>query len=173
MKIDISRIILEHLRTLRDQGHSRIALKDIATFYIAPILFSIIGSVFICDIDDNVLIGSLTVFSIFAALLLNVQIAIFGIFQREWDIKTDKIKEEIVEEKLKLRRKLISEINTNVSYLILITCVALTCCLIFLAFSVPQFLMTGLLAFIYTHFLLTLLMVIKRSHNVFEQEYLR
>ena len=70
-----------------------------------------------------------------------------------------------------LKRLLLSELNTNISYLILVSCSALILFLLFYSFPMPERFATAVTAFIYIHFILSLLMVIKRSHALFQLEY--
>ncbi|WGJ14034.1 hypothetical protein QEV83_15425 [Methylocapsa sp. D3K7] len=114
---------------------------------------------------------SITFFGIFAALLLNLQVAAFGIFQRKWEIPGDQKMAEMQESTLKIRRVLLKEINSNISYLILVSSVAIIVFLLLYITDWKSALPSALAVCLYWHFILTLLMIIKRSHALFQREY--
>jgi hypothetical protein len=171
VKIDISSILRDHGATLRNEGKSTISLIDICIFYLFPIAAGIVAFSFCLRLEKDVYNVSITFFGIFLALLLNLQVAIFAIFQRKWSAPQDERLGEILKLELQERRRLLEELNANISYLTLVSCVSLTAMLIF---HIQQMLSGWQPAFavaLYTHFLLTLLMVIKRSHALFQKEY--
>jgi len=100
-----------------------------------------------------------------------VQIALFGISQREWKFESDQLSAELRKEKLEERRELLGELNTNISYLVVVSCFAVTVFLIFYIVKMTDDLETAISIWLYTHFFLTLLMVIKRAHALFQKEY--
>ncbi|NHO34443.1 hypothetical protein GOB85_18495 [Acetobacter sp. LMG 1636] len=114
---------------------------------------------------------SITFFGIFIALLLNIEVAIFAIFTRKWKNNSDENGEKFSE-----RNKLISEVDSNISYLVLVCFFALFFCLaVFGVSSIKDsynsWYASCVLIYFYGHFGLTLLMIIKRSHALFQREY--
>lgn len=110
-------------------------------------------------------------FGIFVALLLNIQVAMFSIFQRKWSVPPDQRQANALAIENDIRRKLLSELNSNISYLMLVSCVAL---IFFLVFHVLQMKAGFAPAFalgLYSHFILTFVMIIKRAHALFQKEY--
>lgn len=122
-------------------------------------------------LDKDVYNVSITFFGIFLALLLNLQVAIFAIFQRKWALPEDERLREIQKGELRDRRQLLSELNANISYLTIVSCISLTTMLIFYVRQMVSGWQPALTAALYAHFLLTLLMIIKRSHALFQKEY--
>lgn len=171
MKANVFHILLAHLRTMKTEDEGRYHRPDIVLFLLLPILASILVVAVGGQLDRDAFNVSISVFAIFSALLLNVQIALFSIYQREWRTKADSIASDIQKDKIKLRRELLGELNTNISYLIVLSVFSVT---VFLVFFVSKFLdpvETPIAVFLYSHFLLTLLMVIKRAHALFQKEY--
>jgi hypothetical protein len=115
---------------------------------------------------------SITFFGIFIALLLNIQVAVFGIFLRKWEKPEDKRYADQIAKKAQDRNILLREVNTNISYLVLISFFALIIFLVFYTLKYIDGIFAAFSVFIYSHFLLTLLMIIKRSHAIFQGEYL-
>jgi len=171
MKINVFLIVRDHLRTLRSFPSEKLSANDIITFFVFPVLFAIIAYHFSMTVKDDFYNVSITFFGIFIALLLNIQVAIFGIFLRKWDIPEEGKSKTLVKDKLELRRVLLAEINSNVSYLVLVSCAALAVFLTAYTWCFVDGLFPALSVFIYTHFLLTLLMVIKRMYAAFQKEY--
>ncbi len=181
MKINVASIFTDHLRTLRqyepDEGlHDtksdlRISREDFLLFFLVPGLLAAIGTAVGANLDKDAYGMSISVFAIFSGLLLNVQIALFSVYQRTWTTLTDKNLDELKQKKLQSRNLLLSEVNTNISYLVIISCAAVS--IFFLAYMMKSSstVMSYISLYIYSHFILTLLMVIKRAHALFDNEY--
>lgn len=171
MKIDPSAIIRDHLGTLRNDKTGRVSVADLLLFYGGPLAAGGIAYALRLCVDREVHSVSITFFGIFVALLLNIQVAVFGILQRKHEPPKGNRSAEEHKEKLELRRTLLSQVNANISYLVLFCCLALFVFLIFYIFGDGIGLSGVLTAVIYSHFLLILLMVVKRSHALFQSEY--
>jgi hypothetical protein len=171
MKANVFYILRAHWGTLRADGDVRFHRPDILLFFIVPALIAVIMGASGGNLDDDAFSVSISVFSIFSALLLNVQIALFGISQRVWQKEKGSILDEMKNEKIEERRILLSELNTNISYLIVISCFSVTFYLFFYVSDVISWVEGPLSVWIYCHFFLTLLMVIKRAHSLFQKEY--
>jgi hypothetical protein len=144
---------------------------DIFLFYVVPSIAAaaaIYARVLLKVDAYNI---SITFFGIFIALILNIQVAIFSIFQRKWDMPSDKRIASSLAETLADRKKLLIELNANLSYLILVCCVALVLSLLSFIKSFDNCIIPAVMVFLYAHFLLTLLMVVKRAHALFHKEY--
>jgi len=170
-KIGLFHIVQAHLDTLRDEGQARISRIDIIVFFIAPMIAASLAAYFICVIPKEVFVIIISVFSIFSALLINAQVAIFGISQKERPSLDDKQKEEILVEEFKMRNRLLSQLNTNISYLIVIACFSLVIFIAFYAFEWSSRIEIFIAVYVFLHFLTSLMMVIKRSHALFQREY--
>lgn len=171
MKIDPSAIISDHLNTLTDDRTGKRSWQDIALFYVAPVALGAIATYCCWNVNKDVYNVSITFFGIFIALLLNIQVAVFSILQRKIGQPKERRSAEIVSERISLRRTLLSQVNANISYLVLFCCAALVIFLLFYTLGDPYRISTPLTWTTYGHFLLTLLMVVKRSHALFQSEY--
>jgi hydrogenase-4 membrane subunit HyfE len=171
LKIGVGGIFRDHIATLRDDGRSTISYVDILIFYVLPIaaIFAAYSTCF--RLTKDVYNVSVTFFGIFLALLLNLQVAIFAIFQRKWREIQDERSQHIQEVTLKSRRILLGELNANISYLTLTSCISLAAVLIFYVNDMKTGWAPAATAGLYLHFLLTLLMIVKRSHALFQKEY--
>ena len=171
MKINVWQIIIDHLDTLRNDVSKRISFVDVLTFFIFPILCSILGYLACVKVSKDFYNVSITFFGVFVALLLNFQVAAFGIYNRKWSLSEDEKLSLNQVEKIGIRRRLLKETNANISYLILFS--ALSILFFVILYTVEKTTrMAGFVSlFIYIHFVLTLLMVVKRSHALFRKEY--
>lgn len=172
MKIDIRYIIRDHLRTLRNAETKRVSVFDILLFYVLPIVLA--GSAWWYSIDLKKVDAynvSITFFGIFIALLLNLQVAIFAILQRKWEPSADDRMQLYHDEKFENRQVLLGELNANLSYLILVCCTALFAALIFFVREWNAGFGPAAMILLYAHFLFTLVMIVKRSHALFQSEY--
>lgn len=172
MKIDIRYIVRDHMRTLRNAQTNKVSVSDIVLFYAVPAALA--GAAFWLKFEfkkADVFNVSVTFFGIFIALLLNIQVAIFAVFQRKWGSPIDDRMKDYQDKKFKDRQKLLSEMNANLSYLVLVSCLALFVLFVFYVQECLQGIGPAITVFIYTHFFLTLIMIVKRAHALFQSEY--
>lgn len=169
-KINFLTIISSHIKTLRDDNdHTQ--WDDVAVFYGFPLCVGIIA-IFMCwQVPEKALELSISVFSIFAALLLSVQVALYSVSLRTIAEPDDPKKLKDYERRKKERNSMIKELNDNVSYLILLSVVILTFTLYLFFLPSPRYYGSAISITFYIHFLLTILMVVKRASIVFSREY--
>lgn len=171
MKINVLSIIGDHWGTLYDARSNSRSKLDVVIFYGAPLIASIAAFHYGFRSSENIYNVSITFFGIFIALLLNIQVAIFGIFQRKWVYSADERLAKLQADAIKDRRKLLQELNVNLSYMVVISCIALFVSLLSFVQKYNMGIIPAIMIFIYVHFLLTLLMVVKRAHALFHKEY--
>lgn len=169
-KFNVLYIIADHIGTLRATS-GKVSFADIFFMYVLPGLVGGVAFFDVFPIEKSVFGVSISVFAIFSALLLNVQIAIFGIYQRKWKLTGDPVRDKKAQEKYSSRKNLLSELNTNISYLTMISCLSVTIFLIFYIVEIPDNIEAYVGVYLYCHFLITLMMVIKRTHVLFQYEY--
>lgn len=171
MKVDVSQVVIDHFRTLRNDASGRQSISDIVIFYLVPVLLA--ASVYISRacVSQEFYNISVTFFGIFVALLLNLQVAAFGIYNRRWNTSSDDRSAEIQATLTETRRIILRELNANISYLILISVASISFFLITYTTNWIGRVSSCLSVFVYSHFILTLLMVVKRSHILFRNEY--
>lgn len=171
MKIWVFGIAKGHILSLSSSDTGKISYADIFVFYIIPIIFGWGASLAKISVNPGFFGISISVFSVFSALLLSAQIAIFGIYSRSWEPKNNRKENEFQTKNRNSRNLLIKEVNYNISYLILLSIISL-----FVFSAMYLFTACGSVAIftssaIYVHFSLTMIMVIKRTHSLFSREY--
>lgn len=171
MKIDITRILADHFRTLHGERKDVTSVGDLFLFYVFPLITAGLATQSNLSLTKDSYSLSITFFGIFVALLLNIQVAIFNIFLRKWPIEPDSRERDVQQRKLEERRALLSELNSNISYLTIVSCASLAIMLVLYAFNVSGALPVFMSTFLYLHFILTFLMIIKRSYVLFQKEY--
>ncbi|OUJ09283.1 hypothetical protein [Gluconobacter sp. DsW_058] len=171
MKINVGSIFRDHFGTLYDSRTNKTSIFDITLFYVLPFVtagFSYYAGRSFTSDTYNI---SITFFGIFIALILNIQVAMFSIFQRKWDLPSDTRIATSIANTLADRKRLLIELNANMSYLVLVCCAALVLSLLSYVQSLQSCIISAAMVFLYAHFLLTLLMVVKRAHALFDKEY--
>jgi uncharacterized MAPEG superfamily protein len=171
VKIDVSSIVVDHIRTLHVADSKRVSFSDLLLFYATPFAAALGSDRLDLEARADAYNASITFFGIFIALLLNIQVAMFAIFQRKWDVSTDPRLQKIQSETLANRRALLTELNANISYLVLVCCAALLSSLAFYVQKSEHGVAPAIMVFLYIHFMLTLIMIIKRAHALFHKEY--
>lgn len=171
MKIGLRSVVTAHLQTLRNLGDEKASKFDLVVFFGIPLAAAAIVYFFDLTFSNDVFNASISVFAIFSALLFSVQVAMYGVFRADKKATGDAILDEDDRVSAEETRKLLREVNANVSYLILISCFAVTVFLVFFATKLPARIESATLILLYSHFLLTVAMVLKRAHEIFDSEY--
>lgn len=172
-KISPWAIFTAHFATLRDYRTGRLSLADISLFFLVPVL---IGAILLYRnelVSGDFYKESASVFGIFAALLLNVEVAIFGIFLRRWDRPDDPATLSVLHDRESKRRTVLKELNANLSYIIFICCLGIGLCMLFFGLETNKPVYTAAVAAIYVHILLSVMMASKRAFLLFDAEYQR
>lgn len=171
MKINVLEIVQEHLKTLCNTRKPFSCLTDLSIFFLFPIAAGTAAFFVRMPLDREVYNVTITFFGIFTGLLLNVQVAMFAIFQRQWHLPTDPKSLPGFNARYSERRSLLAELNTNLSYLTVFCCASLVAFFCFFTFNNMTPTAVGCSVAILLHFLATLMMTIKRSHILFSKEY--
>lgn len=171
MKLDVQSIVRDHCLTLIEGQSAKASVLDFVTFLGLPLIVAVLAGERGFDLKTDAYNVSITFFGIFIALLLNIQVAIFAIFQRKWTVSYDLVEARVQQVVIDVRRQLLGELNANISYLVLVCCAALVLSLCAYVAEWKSGIAPAATVFLYGHFLLTLLMVVKRSHALFQQEY--
>jgi ABC-type multidrug transport system permease subunit len=171
MKVNVIGIVRDHLSTLRDARSNRMDYGDVLIFYGVPIASAAAAYFLKFSLKTDAYNVSITFFGIFLALLLNIQVAIFSIFQRKWVEPVDKRLAEKQKAVLEERRSLLGELNSNISYLTVVSSVALVSIFVFFVAGWTSGAGPAVVLALYSHFMLTFIMIIKRAHALFQKEY--
>ncbi|MCH8489002.1 MAG: hypothetical protein LAT81_03595 [Oceanicaulis sp.] len=171
MKINVSSIVVDHFKTFRNDSTKKVSFADIMLFIFLPVISAAITYHTDPNMDQNTYGLAIAFFGVFVALLLNMQVAIFAVFQRKRNGSGDGRVEGVLRVKSKLRTTLLLETNSNISYLILFCSIAMALLLAFSMWNPSGTWVPALLAGFFAHFLTTLLMVVKRCHALFQSEY--
>lgn len=165
-KINITKIVIDHLNTLRDYNTQKLRFTDYILFIFFPIILSAILVLFSLLIDKsfaNILVTSL---SIFAALLLNLLLLVFDIVRKTNDAitRSKEIKNPYANEQKRL--VFLKEIYSNISYAIFVAILSIMILLIaYFICNVNLLKLASFLIYFFSiNFILTLLMVVKRVH---------
>lgn len=168
-KVNVATIIIWHLRTFRDDA-GRPIWSDLLTFYGFPIISGIFFFWFDWRISKDALELSVNVFSIFAALLLSVQVAIYSVSLRPLTPPEDQKKRKAFDGITAVRATVIRELNDNIAYLILLSIIFVTIILIFFSMDFHGRLASSFVLIMYIHFFLTAYPVRSGGHNILMEQ---
>ncbi|MAM30373.1 MAG: hypothetical protein CMC13_15250 [Flavobacteriaceae bacterium] len=156
-KINISKIVKNHLATLVNDNSKKADFGDWLTFLIIPVIFASLlvwFNILLTDRANNIVITTL---SILVGLLFNVIVIIFDIIKRD--------------NSQKLKNKLLTQLLTNISYTIFISLIIIGFTVLTFFNNVYIILVSNWLVFFFLlHFFLTVLMVLKRIYILFLNE---
>lgn len=170
-KINILKIVIDHISTLKDFGRSKISRFDIFIFFIFPFLLSAFLIYFKVNLNNELANLLITVFSIFAGLLFNLQILMFDIVGKVSDVET--LPDSLVsKQSLNRRISILESVSLNISFEILL-CILGVLVLATSTLSQKsafQVLFSLIVFYIVILFALTLAMVLKRVHALLTDE---
>ena len=153
-KINVFGIVRKHFATLKNSNTRKASFDDWFTFLVFPIGVAAFISYFKPVISESVLDLLIASLSIFVGLLINVVVLIFSIIQKEQD---SRIKSDVLGETI-----------TNICYTILISLITIVFAFIMFSENLhTKEIFTCLIYFLTIHFLVTLLMIIKRMYLLF------
>jgi hypothetical protein len=166
-KIDIREIIYNHVKTLKVQNKKNLSVHDLITFFVFPLVISLVLCIFKVEVNNNLTGTLLNVFSIFAGLLFNLLVLIYDIFSK---IKQDNSNNNKTGKQTRSDKSilLLKEIYNNISFGILISLISVILLAISI-FPLPKLLKAAFSFFIFyflSLFILTLLMILKRIHSL-------
>lgn len=166
-KVNISKIVRDHLGTLKDNSTGKYRPLDFLLFFLVPLLAAA-GFVAILGALPTNLIGVIaTSLSIFTALLLNLLLLAYNI-ARNSELPSD----EGIRE---MKEKLFHEIFSNIAFAVLVSLVTVGSVLVFglvsdCASMLAAYILSAVIYYLGTLFLLTLLMLLKRVYALLSNE---
>jgi hypothetical protein len=162
-KINIIRIVAAHFETFRDAAGNR-EVGDFALFLGLPLVMSIAAYYFGWFLYLDALNAMLAAFSIFAGLLLNLLLLVYTFSNNGSPSALANI-----------RKRFVRELHDNLAFAVVVSVVIVCIALV----SISQIrtqdrtqnahagqIMSSILIFFTTNFVLTLLMVLKRIHVI-------
>ncbi len=160
-KINASRIIKDHILTLKNYRTGKLHKPDLFLFFFIPLIISILLIYFGILLNSEIVNVLITSFSIFAGLLLNLLLLVFDIAG-----KSSNSEQNIVEA--------LKEVYINISFCILI-------CISTIVFLLGFFIKTNFGSYLYILsflvyyplfvFIFTLFMVLKRIYLLLGQKF--
>ena len=163
-KVNVSRIVIDHVATFRDYSKDRCRPTDFLLFFGIPAANAGVLIYFYGNIRPSLIGIVATSLSIFAALLFNLLLLVYDAMGKSGKLNgnTDG-----------LRRRFLREVFSNISFAILVAISAIVSVLavvIVNACSAADYVFSVLVYYLVTLFLLTLLMLLKRVHILLRHE---
>ena len=171
MKIGAGRIIRDHFATLRNDATGKRSVADLITFLFLPTLpaFTVL---FVYLPHSNDLVSAfISIVAIFSALLVGAQFSLYGLFRREPEQTGDEIRDQEIRAQKQREVNVLREINSTISYLILVGVLSVVVALSLLVVTWSGSIEASILIYILGHFLLTLMVVVKRVHVLLDRGY--
>jgi hypothetical protein len=162
-KIDVRRIVRDHLATLKDDATGKRMISDYLLFFGVPVLVAL-SLVLTVDLSLNkeavaLLVTSL---SIFAALLFNLLLLIYDVVRK------------IGRESEELKAEFLSQVYSNISFAILVSILSIIVLLVaYFDLDGSWFALSTsfVVYYLVTVFIFTLFMILKRVHILLSREF--
>lgn len=161
-KANIFPIVKDHIYTLKDNRTDKISPSDIILFFVFPgVIAPLLVYLGFC-IDKDVRNIMATSMAVFVALLFNVLLLIYDVVSRK----------ESYDESSVIRRVLLKEVYSNIAFAILVAILSLV--LLLMTAFVEELvieILSGIIYYLAGVFILTLMMVLKRIHSLFNDQF--
>ena len=166
-KVNISRIVTDHIATLNTYQTGKLRKRDLFLFFAVPLFVGIVIVGTYGPLGQNLIGPVVTSLAVFTALLLNLLMLTYGIARNSKprpDAGVDKMKGD-----------LIREIFSNIAFTVLIALTTVVAVLTLGALNqcswpiLPEAL-SLIIYYMGTLFLLTLLMLLKRAYSLLSNE---
>lgn len=164
-KINVLRIISDHIATLKDYNNPRHSRSDIILFFITPFFAGLVLVLFQVLLTKDLVGTLINVFAIFAGLLFNLLVLLYDAIS-----KVEQSSNSLAS--LKLRIDTLEQIFSNISFKILLALVNVIILAISILFNGKEmnFVFSFLVFYLVILFTLSLLMVLKRIHKLLSDE---
>ncbi len=157
MKIDVSEILKDHFKTLKNDNTGKPGRSDYFLFLILPLAVSMVLIYFELLIKENLIESLIAALAIFVGLLFNVIVIIIDTIRKS--VQND------------VKSRLLKEVLTNISFTIFLSLVTIIVVLCTLFTNIYlQFTANAVTYFLLVEFLITMLMVLKRMYALFKHE---
>jgi hypothetical protein len=161
-KINIIDIIKCHISTLKDYRTKKYSKCDLFLFFIFPLIVAGFIILFCGVISSNAVTLLTTSLSIFAALLFNLLLLVYNAIQKV-----------NVTNNVEVKKEFLKQIFQNISFAILVSVFAIILLIIYSLTGnncILLYILTFLIFYMVTLFILTLMMILKRTHILFSEE---
>lgn len=156
-KVNVFNVVKKHLKTLKNTNTGKSDFDDYLTFLIIPLVIAGILLWRNSLIEPNLVSIIITALSIFVGLFFNVIILIFDMTRR------DKVKE--------IKIEILRQLQANISYVILLSLITIIVILFtYFENTIVSIIANGISYFLLIHLIMTILMVIKRTFRLLEEE---
>lgn len=170
-KINIVKIVIDHVATLKDYNRAKYSYLDIILFFVFPLFISGILILFSVLLNKDLVGILINVFSIFAGLLFNLLVLIYDVISKiDKPLNSSKTSNSIQAVKLKIDT--LEQIFSNISFEILLSLFNVIFLAISTLFTIKEasYIFSFLIFYLVTLFTLSLLMVLKRVHKLLSDE---
>lgn len=161
-KINFSKIVKDHISTLKDYNLNRYSAGDFILFFFVPLALSGVLVYFNLALNNDIINVLVTSLSVFAALLFNLLLLIYDIIRKPENSNGNN----------GLKTEFLKQIYANISFCILISIITIILLIIsFLNISQLKTVLNFLIYFFVSLFILTLFMILKRVHILLSKEF--
>jgi hypothetical protein len=182
--IDPSRIVSDHLKTLRSARNNAFYIPYFILFFVFPFIFSSLAIFFGFCLDKDAVNLLITVFSIFIGLLFNLLLLVFDIKHKVSDASrhsTNSLSKDTGKSLLQITQRvdsmleILKEVYANISFAILVSILdVFSLLLYFLNIKINQQIYLQLISWISYYllllFMLTMMMILKRVYYLVDRE---
>ena len=163
-KVNVSSIVVDHIKTWKDYSSKKYHFIDFLLFLGLPLAITGIVVYFYGSVQPTLITILATSLSIFAALLFNLLLLVYDAMGKSQQLngRSDK-----------LRGCFLRELSSNISFAILVAIGAIVCVLALVLVksnAVAENVISGIIYYFVSLFLLTLLMLLKRVHVLLKHE---
>ena len=163
-KVNVTRIVTDHIATLKDYATQRYRPTDFVLFFGVPAILTGVLVYFYGTLQPHLTTIVATSLTVFAALLFNLLLIVYDAISKSTPDNS---------RSAQLKHSFLREVFSNISFAILLAILSIVAVLAFVFLAQVQIaasLLSGVTYFLVSLFLLTLLMLLKRVHVLISHE---
>lgn len=171
MKINASDLVIDYVATIKGDRWNFGSIADALVLFVGPVIASIATYWIRSDIDQSIYLSFFTLFGVFIAVFMAIQGVLVPLYhtsrRSSKDVKVDdRLKKEYID-----RIRLIREVSSTLSYLKLFSLLSMIIFMIPISTGSDLFLFKWISIGLTSHFLLNILVVLKRINALFKYEF--
>ena len=171
MKLDVSQIIFDYLKTLRGVSWSISSVIDVGLVFFTPVAASYFSYFFRSEIQNELFLSLFTLFGIFVAIFISVQGVLVSLYETPRPGSSDPVVDDRHKSENLIKKRLIKEVSFSLSYMNLFSLISMSILIFPIAFNSDLFLFKWVSIFLATHLVLNLFVILKRMHALFSHQF--
>jgi hypothetical protein len=171
VKFNVLPIFIDYYKIVRGERINLSSIVDIFFVFVLPALVAICTFWFRPEINENFYLSLFTILGVFIAVMMSIVGVLVPLYHAPRRVSDDKVVDDRYVSEYANRAKLIKEVGTTITYLMLFSTLAMAVLLIPISTKSDLFLFKWISMLVGTHLLINILMIMKRLYALLSFEF--